>query len=274
MSFRILIRWRGSDNMPVGVQGYGYRPGSFVLSVVFHAAGIVALAFLPSYIDTSPKRPIFDVEIRPEQAKIIWYDYRKPKPLPDVDPTQRIGTFPKPGGRELSKDIIIAVSPKPDSSKQYIWQPVPKIELPKDVPAPNLVARANTKFVAPPPEPKKEIRPNQPEALPAPQLNTSPQAPNGDVKRALEATESVPIPKPVKAFVPPPPSARQARLTIPVQTGDVGVPDASILGNPNVSNPLPAGIGAPTFSQGVAPPSNGQPGASNSNGNGKIDVAA
>jgi len=210
--------------------------------------------------------------VRPEAHKIIWYDFRK-QPVPDVEAAKRVGTFPKPRGRELSPDTIIATSPNAKSSKQFIWQPVPKLEIRHDVPAPNVVARMSTAVVAPPPEPKKEVRPEI-EAPRAPVLNTSPQTPNGDLKRALEANQAVAIPKPVKAFVPPPPQpARQARLTIPVQPAEVALPDASIVGSPNIQNPLPAGLGAPSLSKGAAPPPSATPGPSNSAGNAKADIA-
>jgi hypothetical protein len=258
---------------PEGTQGYRIRPRSFIFSVGVHCLVVAALFLIPIYsTDTEPKRPIYDELIRPESHKIIWYDFRK-RPVPDVEAAQRVGTFPKPRGRELSPDTIIATSPKAKSSKQFIWQPVPKIEIRHDVPAPNVVARTNTAVVAPPPEPKKEVKPEI-EAPRAPVLNTSQQTPNGDLKRALEANQAIAIPKPVKAFVPPPPQpTHQARLTTPVPTAEVALPDASIVGSPTIQNPLPAGIGAPSLSKGAAPPPNATPGPSNSAGNAKADIA-
>lgn len=256
----------------VAVQGYRIRPKSFIFSVAFHCSVIAALIFLPAYTNTEPKKPIYDELIRPEEHKIVWYNFRK-EPLPDVDAAKRIGTFPKPRGRELSRDAIIAMAPKAKSSKQFIWQPIPKIEIRHDIPAPNVVARINVSVVAPPPEPKKEVRPEI-EAPRAPVLNTSPPTPNGDLKRALDANQAVAIAKPVKTFVPPPPQpVRQAHLTIPVQPAEMALPDASIVGAPNIRNALPAGIGAPSFSKGAAPPPNGTPGSTNSAGNAKADIA-
>ena len=273
MAFRILIRWSKSDRMrPEATRGYRIRPRSFVFSVGFHCVVVASLFLIPAYTNSESKRPIYDELVHPEGHKIIWYNFRK-EPLPDVDPAKRIGTFPKPRGRELSREAIIAMSPKAKSSKQFIWQPVPKLEIRHDIPAPNVVARMNTAVVAPPPEPKKEVRPEI-EAPRAPELNTSPQTPKGDLKRALEANQAIAIPKPVKAFVPPPPQpARQARLTIPVQPAEVALPDASIVGSPNVRNPLPEGIGTASFSKGAAPPPNGEPGSTNSAGNAKADIA-
>jgi len=262
--------------MPLAVVGYRIRPRSFVLSVILHGLAIFALAFIPVvYTDTSILRQRVDEPVdEPEKHKIIWYDFRKA--LPDVQPTERIGDSPEPRGRELSPDTMIAVSPKPDSSKQFIWQPIPKPEIPEDVPAPNIVVRSHTAVFAPPPTPKKqeEIKPNI-DAPPAPILNTSPQNPKGDVKRALEAAEAVNIPKPLRKFVAPPSSHQQARLTLPVQTSEIALPNASVTGSaPSLRNPLLDGIGTASLSKGVAPPPNGPPGTSNSNGNGKMDIAA
>jgi hypothetical protein len=274
MSFRILIRWNGAEKSPTGkTQGYRLRPWSFVSSVGFHGVIIAALCLLPAIItDTRPRNPIYEEMIHPEAHKIVWYNFKKA--LPDVDSAQRVGTFPKPRGREYSPDAIVATTPKAKSTKQFIWQPVPKIELHHDVPAPNVIARINSAVIAPPPEPKKEVQPNI-EAPRAPQLNTSPQNPNGDVKRALEANSAITVAKPHKNFVPPPPQPRQARLTVPVQPGEVALPDASIVGNatPAINNPLPAGIGAPSFSKGSAPPPSAPPGLTNSSGDAKADLA-
>ena len=255
------------------IQGYRIRPRSFIFSVGFHGIVVGALMLIPAYMNTTaPQEPIYDELVRPEAHKIVWYNFRK-QPLPDVDAAKRIGTFPKPRGRELSAEAIVAMTPKAKSSQQLIWQPVPKLEIHRDIPAPNVVARINTAVIAPPPEPKKEVRPEI-EAPRAPVLNTSPQTPNGDVTRALEANEAVAIPKPRKAFVPPPPQpAHQARLTIPVQPAEVAIPDASIVGSPNIRNQLPEGLGTPSFSKGAAPPPNGPPGTANSAGNAKADIA-
>jgi len=85
--------------------------------------------------------------------------------------------------------------------------------------------------------------------------------------------QAVEIPKPRKAFVPPPPVKQEARLTIPVQTADVPMPDASIVGTSSARNALPEGIGTPAFSNGIAPPPNAPPGPVTTAGNAKVDIA-
>ncbi len=162
---------------------------------------------------TAHNKPIYDELIKPEEKKIVWYSPPK-KTLPDVSAQQRIGTFPTPRAPIKSAVAIIATAPKPKSVKQFIWQPVPKVEIHQDLPAPNLIARAAMAIPAPPPppEPKPKIDKPDTQGVKSPQPNISPPAPNGDVNKAEQTnTQPVEIPKPRKAFVPPPPSQRPAR---------------------------------------------------------------
>ena len=102
--------------------------------------------------DQARNKPIYDELIKPEEKKIVWYSPPKKK-LPDVSAQQRIGTFPTPRAPQKSALAIIATAPKPKSVKQFIWQPVPKVEIHQDLPAPNLIARAAMSIPAPPPPP-------------------------------------------------------------------------------------------------------------------------
>ena len=263
---------------PTFVTGYQFRPTSFFASVGVHTLAILALGLIPPYQDEPvSKRPIYDELIKPNEHKIVYYDYKKP--LPDVTATERIGTFPKPRGRELSRDAIIAAAPRAKSAKQIIWRPVPKIEIQKDLPAPNIVLRAATAIpvlAPPPPEPKKIDKPNV-EAPRAEQANLSTPNPQADPNRAQpEATKPIEIPKPRRAFVPPPASKQPPRLPVPVEVADVPVPDASITGSGSAARmALPDGIGTAAFSKGAPPPPpNAPPGPENNAGNGKTDVAA
>ena len=273
MSVKIRIRsnWLVGDRSsrpPV----YRIRPRSFVLSVVLHSIAVLGLALIPSQSSVS-NRPIYDEVIRPEEHNIVWYDYRKPV-LPDVDAAQRIGTFPKPRAQEISRQVLIATAPKATSNKQFIWLPIPKVEIKQDLPMPNLIARAALAVPAPPPpEPKEPEKPQ----LPAPlghQPNLSPPQPNGDVNRAQERpVQAIEVPKPRKDFVPPPPVKHEARLILPVQTAEVPVLDASIVGAAAAKNTLPDGLGAPMSLKGFAPPPNATPGPVTAAGNAKVDIA-
>jgi hypothetical protein len=257
---------------PVQAPDYRIRPRSFAVSVAIHSMAVVGLGLIAPQTSVS-KRPIYDQEIQPEAHKIVWYDYRKPV-LPDVDAVKQIGTFPKPRGAEQSRDVIIATAPKAQSNKQLIWLPIPKVEIKQDLPVPNLIARTAMAVPAPPPpQPKKPEKP-QIAGTPAPQPNLSPPQPNADVNRAQERpVQAVEIPKPRKAFVPPPPVKQEARLTIPVQTADVPMPDASIIGTSSPKNVLPDGLGTAALSKGMAPPPAAPPGPTTTAGNAKVDIA-
>src|SRR5579864_7875583 len=273
MSLKIRIRsnWLAGDGLPQ-TPVYRIRPRSFAVSIVLHSIAVLSLGLITPQSSLS-NRPIYDEVIRPDEHKIVWYDYRKP-PVPDVDATERIGTFPKPRGKEFSRDVVIATAPKAVSTKQFIWLPVPKIEIKRDLAMPNLIARMASAVPAPPTPVPKKVEKAQVEAPPAPKPNLSPPQPNADVNRAEEhPVQAIEIPKPRKAFVPPPPVKQEARLTIPVQTADVPMPDASNVGTSSPRNILPDGVGTPAFSKGVAPPPNAPPGAVTTAGNAKVDIA-
>lgn len=253
---------------------YLLRPRSFAGSVALHVTVVAALFLLPSIQYHGPQRPIYEELIKPDAQKLVWYNY--PKKLPDVDAPQKIGVFPKPVGSHRADLAIIATSPKPKSEKQIIWQPVPKVEIRQDLPTPNLIARAASAIPtpAPPPEPKPKVDKPEREGVHAPQPNLSPPQPKADPEHAPQAVaQAIEVPKPRKAFVPPPPTPQKARLQVPVQTSDVPVPQASVVGSTAPRQALPDGFGTPVFSKGAPPPPDAPPGATNNAGNAKVDVA-
>lgn len=274
---KIRIRTSSGFARPTLGRGYRIQPTSFVFSIAFHVVVVTGLLMLPrgNSSDQAHNKPIYEQLIQPEEKKIVWYTPPK-KQLPDVSAQQRIGTFPQPRAPRKSSVAIIATAPKPKSVKQFIWQPVPKIQIHQDVPAPNLIARAAMAIPAPPPPPKfkpPKIPAPVAKGVKAPIPNISLPAPNGDLSKAAQVnTQPVVIFKP-KFFVPPPPS-EHPHLVIPVQTADVPLPNANITGTATVQSALPEGIGAPTFSDGAPPPpSNAPPGPADQAGNGKVDIA-
>jgi len=277
MALKVRVRMSnpGSNSRLTAMTGYQFRPVSFLTSVSIHTLAILGLGLIPAYREQPiSNRPIYDELIKPDEHKIVYYDYKKP--LPDVSAAERIGTFPKPRGREFSKDAIIAAAPRARSAQQIIWRPVPKIEIPRDQPAPNLIMRAATAVPAlapPPPEVKKIDKPNI-DAPKAEQANLSQPDPKGDPNKSRDDTvKPVEVPKPRKAFVPPPASKEQPRLPVPVQVADVPLPDASITGGGSARMALPLGVGTAALSKGAPPPPNAPPGPENSAGNAKTDVA-
>jgi len=150
---------------------YPLRSSSFAFSLATHSAAVLALALIR--LPTAPvERPVYDQFIKPYEHKIILYDFR-PK-VPDVSPPKQVGRHPDPRGAELSRQTIVAMSPKPKSKQVLISIPALKIEIQQDLTAPLLVARMDSilpahaaiarapkKYVPPPPQeqPKLPIRP-------------------------------------------------------------------------------------------------------------------
>jgi hypothetical protein len=277
MSLKIRVRTTRGTHRSAVMRGYRIRPTSFVLSIAFHVVVVSALLLIPRLQseERQSAKPIYDELIKPKSKKIVWYAPPK-KELPDVTAQERIGTFPTPRAPVKSDISIIAIAPKPKSVKQFIWQPVPKVQIQQDLPAPNLIARVAMSIPAPPPPPEPKPRVDKPDTqgVKSPQPNISPPTPNGDVNKAEQTnTQPVEIPKPRKTFVPPPPVERPARLPIPVQTADVPLPDANITGAATARAALPDGLGAASFSKGAPPPPTAPAGPANVAGNGKLDIA-
>lgn len=171
--------------------GYPMRPRSFAASLGVHSAIVMLLVSVSSL---QPQEIITREEVfRPQNHKIVFYDFRR-KP-PEVRPLKKVGKATAPLGAEVSKKTIVATSPKALSKEQLIWTPTPKIELPHDLPLPNLIASVKT---APPPEEPKPV----PEALPAPK-------------------------PPPRAFVPPAPHPKLP-LPAPVVLPSPDLPDVSL----------------------------------------------
>jgi hypothetical protein len=276
MSLKIRVRTSGASNNSLLRRGYRIQPTSFVFSILFHVVAVTGLLLVPHIPaadrQQATERPVYEQLIKPEERKIVWYSPPKEK-LPSVSAEQRVGTFPRPRAPQKSEIAIIATAPQPQSAKQFIWQPVPKIQLRQDLPVPNLISRAAMAIPAPPP--LKQFKPvDKPKQLgaKAPVPNISLPAPNGDVAKAAQVNaRPLEIPT-TKTYVAPPPSERPSRAVIPVQTSDITPPDANIAGAQATRGLLPEGIGAPSFSNGAPPPPNGPPGPVNQAG-GKVDVA-
>ena len=190
---------------------------------------MVALLFLlPSQNDVEEATAYKEL-IQPQAHKLIWYNFQKK--LPDVQSARKIGASPEPRGRELSKQTMIADSPNPVSSQQFIWRPIPKLPIPQDLPLPNLIVRTNTSLPPPPPtEVKRKLERPATEGVRSHTPNDSPPNPKGDVERAASPESSQP-PKPRKAFVPPP--VQQVRSSAPASMLDAPVPQLASLKTDN-----------------------------------------
>lgn len=247
---------------------YPIRPASLISSVIIHCLVVALLLSAPPQAAVS-SRPIMDELIQPKIHKIIFYDLRKRQP--DVEPLKQLGKFPRPRGAELSKQAVIAASPKPKSTQQMIWIPAPTIQIQKDVPLPNLIARMKTVLPSTLALPKEKPQPVV-EAAKAAQPNTSPPDPKGDIHHAPDTpNEAATPPKQVRTFVPPS-ASRQPKLPVPMQVSDL--PTAPSIGSPAMATPLPAGAGMPSILQGSSIPTSIAPVSPvPSAGNARADIA-
>jgi hypothetical protein len=210
-----------------------------------------------------------DELIQPKTHKIIMYDFRKKPPV--VEPLKKSSEFPRPRGVELSKQAVIATSPKPKSVQQMIWIPAPQVQIQRDMPLPNLIARMKTVLPSLPTLPNEKPQPPV-EAAKTVQPNTAPPDPKGDANHAPETPkEAAQPPKVVRTFVPPP-ASHQPKLPVPVQVSEL--PVAPSVGSPAMSNSLPPGAGMPSMLQGSTIPTSIAPVSPTPNvGNAKADIA-
>jgi hypothetical protein len=256
MFIRLRVRLKLVDNTPIAKPpSYPFRITSFIISLAVHCALIASIAL----ISTDDDKPIraFSTDLRQLQVrKVLIYDIRRN--LPDVTPLKSSASSPKPQGAEVSKQAVIATSPNAKSTEQFIWQPVPKIQIKHDLRAPDVIARMARSLPSPPVPPKERKPPKQDvDGVKAAQENNSPQQPKGDVNHA-------------KVFVPPPPHNRQPQL--PLQTPVLDDPSPAVAALAR-DLPLPFGSGAPVFTAGFAPPPTAPPASAANSGDARIDIA-
>jgi hypothetical protein len=195
---------------------YSLRVSSLVMSVGVHAGMILLLGAVPRGSTFQSEMPAF----RPEDHKIVYYDFRKKKQTPDAPRT----------GQSTSK-ASIASRRKPEPAKPLIRVPAPQIKQSE-----TMVARLNAARpqlpAPPPPAPRVET----PKPASPPQQNP---AEGAQVAR-----------KQAKAFVPPPPSPVKPRLAMSTPVLEESAP---VVGGQSAAVRLAAGAGTRGVSLGAAP---------------------
>jgi hypothetical protein len=229
---------------------YPIRVSSFVASVGAHCLGIVALLGV-NFSSVPPEKPVYDEFIKPNEHKILFYDFRTK--VPDIAPIKRVGHTPDPRGVVLSRQTIIANSPKPKSAQVFIWEPAPKIQIDQDLPAPLLVARLETTLPPPPaapPTPRKFAPPPPPKqepklAIPTPVLEVP--VPSLDPS-AVAPQPAVPAMTFPRLSAPPPKDAPEA-LTAHSGNARADIAVASVHPSENANVPVPNGERPGRFSK-------------------------
>lgn len=214
MRLRLICGTPQSEDTPERAPQWPLRPGSFFLSVLFHAAIAIALIFVPPVVEAEkPVDVVVYERLQLRQAPIIYW----PEPsLPAISPETPIGGSSQFRGEELSrKQAIVVERPTTDPAKQLIWQPDKPERLQNETPLENMVAVKGK--VAPKPfDPPPASLPatTAPQSLPVPEIQ--PAKPQ-ELPSAVAGLTALPTAKPKpKAFVAP---KQQPRLAL--QPGDV-----------------------------------------------------
>ena len=220
------------------------RSMPFGASGSIHGGLLVWLVIASAHSPRETPQSLYDMEIKPNEAHIVWYNLREK--LPDIKPAP--APAPKriapPRAMRKFPQTLVSAEKEDDKAPQMIVSEAPPVELPKPLPLPNLVAEA-----APPPQPN-QFTPPDPVTGTAPPP-TLPDAPAVDARanaaaNPLEARAKPPEPLP---FKPPDkkPDAAPAREELP-DAPKVSRAEAPASSSPLASNqpkPQPLAFRAP-----------------------------
>lgn len=226
---------------------YPLRVSSFFVSAGVHGLAIAALLTVASFPSANPDRPIYTELIKPNEHKILFYDFRRK--VPDVAPVKKVGATKEPRGAELSKQAIIATSKKPKSTQVFISVPAPKFEVHEDLPAPLLIAKLDTALPSLPEKPKPR------NFVPPPASKLEPKLPIPtpilEMPAPLVASAAAPLPAPETPFSAGGSIPKKAPEAPVAHSGsakaDIAV--ASLHPNPNANTPVPNGERPASFSK-------------------------
>ena len=176
---------------------------------------------------------VYDQEIRPYEKHLIWYNLKEK--LPDVGASKAKDKRPL-RAREKFKQSVVAGEKDLPVPPQLIRMPAPKIDLPKALPLPNVLAVAPPKplrkFQAPPVTPKP--------LPPAPLLPDAPQLAAAAPPKVLPFDAALPKPQP-RAFVPPP----SRKGTVPAALPEAAAPELHATAPKMTAPNIPRGFAAP-----------------------------
>lgn len=167
---------------------------SFFGSGLVHGVVIAWVAFGTPSGPPDPKQNIYDMTIRGQEKRIIWY--RLADKLPQVRPAPATNAPPRPLRATKKFDQSLVAGPKDTArAPRMVWSPAPEIAAPKPQPLPNVIAVEQKQLVKPFTAPV-------PKLVPPPAAPALPDAPQVSAK--LKPAEAGPELKPlVKQFSRP-----------------------------------------------------------------------
>ena len=131
---------------------YPLGVSSFIASIGAHCGAIATIVALSTLADPPAATPVSDEFMKPHEHHILLYDLGEK--VPHVAPLKDTGDELNLRGVEVSKQAIIATSPKPESARLFMSAPAPEIQINQDLPAPLLVTKIDIKLSPPPERPK------------------------------------------------------------------------------------------------------------------------
>src|ERR1035437_5178649 len=177
--------------------------------------------------DAPGAKSIYDLEIRPNEKRIVWYSLRER--LPEIAPADAALDSRPARARVKRPETMVAGARDEERPAPLIWAPEPEVAPPKVMPLPNVVAVAPPKvvrpFVAPP---VRSLTVAAPIVLPE-----APRVAAADVKqRSLTVAAligAVAAKLPPRAFTPPPNVRMQRQAMLPLPEG----PQPTMVVEPN-----------------------------------------
>lgn len=249
---RVKVKLHASSLTPLALSmeshsDYPLRVSSFFASVGVHGGIIAALAGVSTLSVVPAPRPVYEEFIKPHEHQIVFYEFRRK--APDVDPLKPTGNRQSPRGAELSRQAVIATSPKPKSTQLFISVPAPEIEIHQDIPAPLVIAKADVSFRPPPEQPKpRKFVPPPPAKRDVPLPIQTPVADAPAISSARVAPPPI-VPVPVFNAVPPPPRNVPDSTASHSGNASADIAVASLHPAENLNAPLPNGERPARFSK-------------------------
>jgi len=179
--------------MPRRSRPVSHSASSFAFSAGLHSAVLTWLVLASHGLEGEKPPLLYDAQIRPHETHLVWYSLRNR--LPNVKPAMKTARAQAPRAAKRFDQQIVAGPKERAGAPQLIRAPEPKIELPKPLPLPNLLAVSPlppkpVKAFAPPPE---RIERRRAAALPeAPKLDFKPRI--GALAMKLELNRPKPLP--------------------------------------------------------------------------------
>ncbi len=216
----------------------------FSLSAFLHGLLLGGLA-MSGIQNASQTGSVYDQEIRPYEKRLVFYNLKEK--LPNVSPGKASKNKGPLRARKQFHQNLIAGEKDLPAPPQLIRAPLPKIELPKMLQLPNVVA------AAPPPRPLRQFQapPVTPKPLPpAAELPAAPQLAAAAPPKALPFDSTLPKPQP-RAFTPPP----SRKALPPSPSKDLAAPEVKAPAIAMSAPVVPRGFTAPPAKTRAAQPS-------------------